>query len=289
MTTATMLSPAEALVMLSPRLRAGREAVKVTLLALLAQRLVTIETVERKVLGFSTRQTVLKVAPSLPALLPQPARALIEVVRANESLGGSMKTFVAQARRQFGPDLGKFEQVHILPALAARGLVQQRVAPVLFVFKRTVWLPTAQGVAEQQRLQGLLAQARDIPRALDDDPRRAAAMAVALGGLILIAPELKAYFGQIAAAMRAPQPADAGGDSTSASTDTGTPLFDHHGIADTSALDQAGSFDLDSLDLSAIDTLDSSMNAFDSSFDAAASDAGGSDGGGGDGGGGGGD
>lgn len=142
------------------------------------------------------------------------------------------------------------------------------------------------GEAEYARIRQGNNEARTIPGFLSSDPARAAAMAVALGALIFLVPELVPYYQQLSAEMqRADAAAMAQGGSDSSGADGGD-AGGFQGDSSTVALPELGdlgaalSFDraFDALS----DSLDAAMDAADSS----SGGDGGSDGGGGDGGGG---
>ena len=135
---------------------------------------------------------------------------------------------------------------------------------MLFVFRRNVTLttfhPTEAGAREQARLRAMLDNAPAIAAELDRDPPCAAAMAAALGPLIVLVPALLAVLGPLAHAM-AP----------------GTQGF----ISDGGGGDTFAYMD------SAMAEMDSSLDSALSDASSDSSDSGGSDGGGSDGGGGG--
>jgi hypothetical protein len=126
-----------------------------------------------------------------------------------------------------------------------------------------------------QQLEALLASARDIPRLVETNPAQSAALAATLGGLIFLVPEVKPAMKELTNAMRRPGPSDPmiyAGDVSTTYSQPSKPTSE-----DVAALDFAG-FDAD-----AFAAIDTSMAAFDASFDTAAA-GGGDAGGGGDGG-----
>lgn len=260
------LSPAEALVLLDPEADQGVQAAKVTFLGLLAEGVLRAEQVK----GRLTSETRLHIARQ-PAEVPPHVGAVLDAVR--QSKTGS----VYQVTRKLARDtdnLHRFVPGLVRPRLVQRGLLaarqHQEERKLLFVFRRTVTVtthhPTEQGAREQARLRAMLDEAPAIREALDSNPSRAAAMAAALGPLIVLVPALLPLLGQIAHAMA---PAGQSFISDSSGSDGG--------------------------DFAWLDGLDSAMAEMDSSLDSALSDAssdsdgGGSDGGGSDGGGGGGE
>lgn len=245
------LSPAEALVLLDPNADQGVQAAKVTFLGLLAEGVLRAEQVKGRV----TRETRLHIARQ-PAEAPPHVGAVLDSVRHSKT--GS----VYQVTRRLARDtkqLSSFVPVLVRPRLMQRGLLAERrhqeERKLLFVFRRSVTIttfhPTDSGAREQARLRTMLDNAPAIAAELDRDPPRAAAMAAALGPLIVLVPALLAVLGPLAHAL-AP----------------GTQGFiSGGGGGDTFA------------------SMDSAMAEMDSSLDSALSEAG-SDGGGSDGGGG---
>jgi hypothetical protein len=280
---ATELSAAEAQVLLKPNRAAAGEAVKVTLLSLLAQGLVRIEE-ETKKGRFRVRKTVfVRPTDRTARALPPHAVSLLENVRAAQAVTGSMQDLVAQVRRAYGSGLEGFKKRFILPALESRGLIQK--GRVLWIFP--TYRLTPAGMAEKSRIESDIARARTNPGLLGSKPAEAAAIALAVGSAILLVPELRPHYRQLSDAMRSPadmhdvtssgmyRPMSDGGDSSHDLSHADTHL-------DSAGLGGLGAFDLGSFDASAFDTLDSGM----ASFDASVGDSGG---GGGDSGGGGGD
>jgi hypothetical protein len=293
------LSPAESLFLLKPNRTPARETVKVTLLSLLAQGAVRME--EQATRRFFGNKKTVYVRPTgkRPAL-PRHAAALLDLVQAAQGDSGSMTDFVKRVQKAYGRNLEGFNRDFIVPALLARGLIEERRVLLFRTYKRT-----PAGDAEESRIASEIARARTIPELIRSNPAEAAAIILAVGGTILLVNELRPYYRQMSDVMRgqtASDGSDSGGDSSGSSWDsTGSnaPAHQtdptHHldaaglGSFDTGGLDQ-GAFDLSAFDAGAFDALDTGMASFDSGFDASVSDAGGGgDGGGGDGGGGGGD
>jgi hypothetical protein len=298
---ATVLSPAESLVLLKPNHTPAREAVKVTLLSLLAQGLLRIE--EKTEKRFFGARTVACVRPTgRNARLPPHAASLMDVVRETQTDGGVMRQLVARARQAYGAQLEGFKNRFIMPALVGRGLIEE--GRVLLLFRKFNLTPS--GVAEQSRIEHDMARARTIPALLGTNPAEAAAIALAVGGTILLVEELQPHYRQLSEAMRAQGAAggdsDAGGSSSdywsfddshqnseNRQTDDPVSPADRMNFHDAGTGNRdLGSFDLGAFNAEAFSALDAGMATFDSSFDASAGgEGGGGDGGGGDGGGGG--
>jgi uncharacterized membrane protein YgcG len=260
------LSPAEALVLLDPNAEQGVQAAKVTFLGLLAEGVLRAEQVK----GRLTSETRLHIARQ-PAETPPHVGAVLDAVRHSKT--GS----VYQVTRRLARDtnrLATFVPGLVRPRLVQRGLLAERrhqeERKVLFVFRRTLTIttfhPTEAGTREQARLRAALDEAPAIAAELDRDPPRAAAMAAALGPLIVLVPALLAVLGPLAHAMA---PA--------------TQSF----ISDSSGEDGGGFAWLDGAMAEMDSSLDSALSDASSDSSDSGSDSGGSDGGGGDGGGGG--
>lgn len=269
------LTPGEALVLLDPNKSQGKEAVKVSLMWLLAKKHLTASLEDRPGFWgqFLSKKTYLRTDGNVPADLPADLRA----VRGLAMRAGAMDEFITAARAEYGTELNGFVQQIIIPSLMRRGLLEARTDTVLFVFPRTRYFRTPTGEASQQNIEKLMMQAREIPDFLDRSPAQAAAVVASLGALVLIMPELRSHFSGIADAMRRRHTTD----SSYVSDSSG-------GLSSSSSspATEDKPFEFEAFDAAGFETFDASMSALDSGFDAASS---GGDGGGGDGGGGGGD
>ena len=262
MTSRGGLSAPEAYVLLSlPRYDVDK-ALKLGFLALIAQGLVRMESVERRVMLRKLHLIHLLSKPDAPDDLPPIAASLMRVVRAAEPTG-SMFHVVAQSRREYGRSLNGFVKDYVMPSLVGRGLAEERPARLLGLFPTTRFVRTAAGDVERIRLENAMREAREIPRFLDRDPAQAAALAVALGGAILLVNELQPYYQQLAAAIR---PGGSGGD-----VPVGDGSFDAGGF-------DVGGFDFGGVDFSAVDFSGIDFSGFDSGFSDAGGDGGGSGG-----------
>lgn len=289
------LTPAEAMVLLDPELKQGRNPFKVSLMWLLAQQHLKAQEVKRG--WFSRRTTRLFEGPRAGAPLPHDLQVVMDTVR--DAGTGLMDDIVKAARRRFGPNLLGFQNDHIRPGLIARGLITSRPKKMLMLFgqRRYRWEQTPAGKALATHIKAKFEDARRIPGFLDKSPAQAAALAASLGGLILLLPELRPYLDDIATAMREHKWTDTGGGGDTGSFyvgsgNGGSTGSDRPSKADQRTLDDGETlqwdFDLDGFDLGSLDQLDAGLASLDASFDASA-DSGGGDGGGGDGGGGGGE
>ena len=275
---ASPLSPAEAFVLLDPRQSSAREAFKITLLAMIAQGALKMSETERPGL-FRNTKTVFIRTIDLPPDAPGHVESVFDVIQQASKLGrgAEMPDIGRVARQALGSGLTNFKKNLLFPALCSRGLLKAENDRVLWLFNRVVHEHTPAGLIERNRVEATLARARRLPALLDSNPAEAAAIALAAGGLLLLLPELKSYYGRLATLRAA-------GDAGSSSDGGGG----EGGWNATDAFPLSG-FDFGSFDSHAFSALDLDFGSFDSSFDSSVGDGGGGDGGGGDGGGGGGD
>jgi hypothetical protein len=257
------LSAPEAYLLLSLPLWDARKALKLGFMGLVAQGILRLDVEDRRGLLRTRHIPHLHLGPSLPEHLPPVAASLVQVVRSAQP-EGLIPQVLRQCQRAYRSTLSDFVLKHLGPALAARGLAEPYRRRLLGLIPVDAFRRTPAGDAEKQRIEGLMNDARTIPRFLDRDPAQAAALVAALGGAILLVEELRPYYGALGVAMRDRD----GGDGGDVYFDTST--------FDTGS--SGGSFDFGSIDFSCFDG-----GAFDS-FDAGFADAGGGDGGGGDGG-----
>ncbi len=266
------LSAAEALVLQDPNRNQGRAGFKLTLMELLARKLITLRHEERPDrFGRVHKTDYLVVRPDAQTSAsnrPDFQSVLTTVGQAGtKGADATVDQVVQSARKVFGADLSKFQSIHIIPALTNRGLIEQYTAKRLVVFSTTRYRHTAAGEALKQQIEGQLNQARSLPTLVDQDPASAVALVATLGSMVLLVDDLKPHYGRISQALRVTD------------SDTGYIYVgdvDNNDSRDFDGFDTSlgNSFDFD---LSAFDTLDSSLDAFESSFDSADS---GSDGGG---------
>jgi hypothetical protein len=245
----------------------GIPAAKVTFLGLMAEGVLRQQTVENRFMGSHQGVRVVRE----PAAAPPHVAAVLEAVRYSKS--GRVSDIAARLSKttnrfaSFVPDL-------VRPRLVQRGLLaetrHQEQRRTLLLFRRTVtvssFAPTEAGRREQARIRSAIDQGPEIRAALDTDPPRAAAMALALGALLVLVPALIPVLGQLAAAMGVAAPTV--GMSDSGSGDGGSFSFDsgwEDGIAE--------------FDSSLDGTMSDAASAGSSDSD---SDSGGSDGGGGE-------
>lgn len=285
---AAQLSVAEALVLQDPNKEQGRAALKLTMMELLARGILTLRHEESKGrLGRTRKTEYVEIGADAAKRVPHypHVRVVLDTIRSASMTGSgtTMQRLVVQARKVFGSDLSRFRSHYVMPALVQRGLLEAYEQKVLFVFSKSRYRHTPAGESVLQQLQARLAQARGIPSMLDTNPAEVVALVAGLGSTLLLADELRPHFARISQTLRSQPTGD--GDVYTTST-----LFEDDQDRDTSEptgqLDMnLGAADWGDFDVDAFDTLDSSLDGFDSSFDSSA-DGGGDGGDGGDGGGG---
>jgi len=257
------LSAAEAYVLLSLPRYDTRKALKLAFMGLLARGVLRSEDETRSGL-IRTRHVIhLRVAPNLPADPPPLTASLVKVVRAAEPRDGVMKEIVKQSMREYGNNLFGFTNGLVCPALAARGLAEDRKMRLLGLIPTHRFERTLAGDAEKGRLEVAMHEARSIPRYLDRDPAQIAAMVAAAGSAIFLVDELQPHYQGIAKALR-----DHGGGDTYFAPNT-------DGVGFASGSPESGSFDAGSFNFDGIDFGNFDFGGFDVGFD------GGGDGGGG--------
>lgn len=276
----TALTPGEALVLMDPDGAPGMDALKVTVLALLAQGYLRHGTESRSSLFGRRSSPALLPGKPYPPPAPRHVADVLGVVTAAKD--HAMPKLAEQFIRTFGAKCDGFTRDRVVPVLVGKGMLEQREFTerkrFLGLIPRTVTrirhVPTASGAAEAGRIRQAVEAARDIPRFLSSDPARAVAMAAALGGLVFLVAELYPFMDHLSAEM---QRAMTGRDSSDSSVEmesggSGTAA----GVFDLSAIaEMDGAFS----ELS--DSLDSAMDAADSSSGGDSGGDGGGDGGGG--------
>ena len=270
------LSAPEAYILMSLPRYDIRKALKLGFMGLLAQGVLRSEDEAREGL-IRTRHVIhLRVAPNLPDDLPPLAASLVKVVRAAERRDGVMKEIVKQSAREYGSNLFGFTNKLVCPALAARGLAEQRKVRLLGIIPTTRFERTPAGDAEKARLEGAMQEARAIPQYLDRDPAQVAALVAAVGGAIFLIDELQPHYQGIAKAMRDPrrrwrqQRISASDTAAAPIPPASTPA------ASTPAASMRGSFDFGGIDFGSFD-----FGGLHAGFDGGGGDGGGDGGSGG--------
>jgi hypothetical protein len=250
-----MLTPAEAFVLLDPKGSSPTEAFKIAFLWLAAQAVLKLTMVER-------RRLIGKRSVAVVSLVRQPtelllAREIATIVRRAQptSIGIGIDAIAKSAVTVFGDRLLKLKTEILLPSLVARALLNVHTERVLWVFKRLSYRFTAEGEAERRRILIMLGKARRLPFLLRSDPAEAKAVVLAAGAMLLLVPELKPYYRQLAA-LNPTSPVDlCGGEVTSSDSEPPPSSCGahHYDSFNTDGLDLGachfGAFDIGALDL----------------------------------------
>lgn len=269
------LSPAEARVLLDPDRLPGREAVRTALMHLAALGHLRAESTTRRSWGVTSATIRLHGTGRGVGGLPAHLRVLLDALAlpADGSAGPAPTEVVHRLQKAFGYDYGRYVDPQLRSPLVERGLLRAEETRVAGLFRRVRHHPTAEGERLRTELQGGVRAAAALPALLERDPASTASAAVALGGALLLADELRPHFAALGEAVRAHQPAMA------------EALLSPLALAEE---DERRERWMETLTLLAeidwggvLDALDGVADAFD------AGDGGGADGGGGDGGGGG--
>jgi hypothetical protein len=258
------LSPAEALFLLKPNLTNGLRTIRVTLLWLLAMRILHIEEQGEEGLFRTKKVPYVRITRNGTLTLPPHVAAVIDLVRAAQADGGKMRDVVKQAEKEFKVGCFLYNNKFIVPALVERGLIEMRRRWISFTYHAT-----AAGEEQRQRIRADIDKTREIPKLLKSDPAQAAAHALRLGITFLLVDDLKKHYKQLATAMRACDSdaiVVAGIDGGSIDTGQSSTSFDTEG------------FDLSCFDAGAFGALDACAVSFDAGFSDGASHGG--DGGG---------
>jgi hypothetical protein len=273
------LSPPEAFLLLKPDLDDAREAAKIAALYLLAQRVFRMKSVEHSgFLGITRTKDVLDVG-HYAGDRGGPVGAVWSKGRALQD-GSTLADLAKSMQSEWGSGLKGYARDIVLPALESRGLVKGYHRKIMGVFPVHQWQRTAAGETASIEVAAAKQTARTIPDFLDNDPRQAAALILAVGSAVLLVLELRPHFAEMARVMAA-QKSDGSGSSTDGSSSTGD---SGSGTGEQRHEPHDDKFELGGLDAADIDALSSDLSGFDAGFDAGDS---GGDGGGGDGGGGG--
>jgi hypothetical protein len=210
MARSSELSPGEAVVLLALRRSKPRDALKVTLLSLIARGYLLIEQVPRRWRIFG-KTAHFRVVRNDPPAAPHEA-AVFEAIRHAEARGyGKVWRALSDAQNRFGTDYRHLKYRHIMPELVGRGLVIERVERVLGLFRRTLHALTPGGEVVRAEIERKIEQARRIPELLKTDPKDAAAIALAAGGMIFLVPELKSHYAELGRVVHA-ESASGGGE-----------------------------------------------------------------------------
>ena len=280
------LSAPESFVLLNGSSASGSEAFKLGLMELVAIGALILETTEHHVLFMERHVATLRDGPRAGAARPRALDAIFDLYARTphqavvDGLPALAVTELARAAASEYGSLGRYVTQAVLPSLAERGLYEPQPAKVLWIFRTTRWLITPTGEAARADLERWLADGEDcFPDWAANDPQRAMAFAAGAGAALLLMPALFPELRRL----RMEWNQDGGLAATAV-------LYGSTAGADFLDVNTT-TFDFSSIDMGALDSMDSAMSAIDSAVDAGSSDGGGtsdggsgSDGGGGSGG-----
>jgi hypothetical protein len=248
---AIALSPAEALFLLKPNMPNGFGQLRVTLLWLLAKRILTIENVPTK--GFFGSKNVPHIRVTGRSAGAPPHVAVVEeLARTAQAADLSVRDMIKAAEKRFSTGCLMYTAGFIAPAVIERGLVERRKVLLSFVYHRT-----SAGEEQSAWIHAGIERARELPALLRSNREQAVALALTLGDTILLSDSLKKHLKELSSAMGG---SDGSGGSSFDASSTST---DH--------------IDLSCFDADAFSSLDGCMDAFDTGFSDGG--GGGSDGG----------
>ena len=278
------LSPAQVLVLDRPNARQRDELIRTSLRWLVARGHLVVAANKRSASHPSEQRITLgrPLDPGAPGDLAQVMALALAAPR--RKISGLIRA----ARQAWGRNLDGFRRDVVLPGLVAQGLVFRRDKRFLLIFSSTRHYRTPAGEELNRRLSTLLSHVRNLPDMMTSDPTRAAAIAAAAGGLVLLVPEVFPHLSSLGDLLRGmpPRRAEAAGTGNadtlgSGGREMGTLGFS---IEDLAGIDLSiGNLDAGIDDATTADSADAS-----GADTGGSSDSGGGDGGGGDGGGGGG-
>jgi hypothetical protein len=234
------LTPAEALFLLKPNVPNGFGQLRVTLLWLLAKRILTIENIPTK--GFFGTKNVphIRVAGG-SAETPPHVAVIEELARTAQASDLSVRDMIKAAEKRFSTGCLMYTAGFVAPAVMERGLVEKRKVAFSFVYHRT-----PAGEEQSALIHAGIERARELPALLRPNREQAVALALMLGDTILLSDSLKKHLKELSAAMGGSD-RFGGGSFDASSTST-----DH--------------VDLSCFDADAFSSLDGCMDAFDSGF-----------------------
>jgi len=102
--------------------------------------------------------------------------------------------FILDAQRVFGAGMYHYVGKHLVPALITQGLLELRAEKKFGIFPITRRRHTPAGEQLRQHLEQQIAQAKTLPDLLTTNPTEAGILAVSLGSVLWLVPELKAHY-----------------------------------------------------------------------------------------------
>lgn len=193
----SMLTPAEAALLIAPSGSSGAKCLQAGLLSLLGSRHVALEP-KRTVF----RQHALNLLGGDGTPLPRHLAALKAALAGYKSAPLLTSSQVIHAlQKKFGLDYRRFIHEELAPGLAARGLLTHEDRKFLGVIPYRRYRRTPAGEALAAPLSRLMKAIDDLPKMIASDPERARLLARSAGVLLVLSPtarraipKLKALF-----------------------------------------------------------------------------------------------
>jgi hypothetical protein len=178
------LSPAESLLLFNNGY-SSRQALKVTLLELIARKILRVETrQEQRVFRKEAVQYLRVLVHHLPDA-PAHVASLLDTLKAAQPGGGiALDAVTKLLRNRYGNKVDMFKDDLLLPALVERGLMAEQRSGLFWLGKRLQL--TRAGEAEHKRIAAAAGKARQIVELLKTAPARAAVVALEVGQAILL-------------------------------------------------------------------------------------------------------
>jgi hypothetical protein len=162
------LSPAESLLLFNNGY-SSRQALKVTLLELIARKILRVETrQEQRVFRKEAVQYLRVLVHHVPDA-PAHVASLLDTLKAAQPGGGiALDAVTKLLRNRYGNKVDMFKDDLLLPALVARGLMAEQRSGLFWLGKRLQL--TGAGAAEHKRIAAAVGKARQIVELLKTGP-----------------------------------------------------------------------------------------------------------------------
>lgn len=183
----SLLTPAEAALLIEPRTGSSPRCMQAALLALLG--LGHIEFSEKNGPSEKRRLTVRRSDEALPLHLAAVRNALRDYRHGDGSLSSTQVIHALQQR--FGLGYGRFVKDHVAPALIERGLLSSERRKFLGLIPYVRFSRTVRGDALAAPLLRLMRAADDLAMLIAADPERALRLVRSAGILLIMSPKAR--------------------------------------------------------------------------------------------------
>lgn len=205
----SLLTPAEAVLLLAPSGGSGAKCLQAGLLSLLGSGHIAIEPTRS-----AWRQHMLRVLAGNGEPLPRhlaSLKAALAGYRTAPLLTSSQAVHALQ--KQFGLGFRRFIHDELAPSLALRGLVRHEDRKFLGLVPYRRYRRTPSGEALAAPLARLMEALDDLPRLIAGDPDKARLMARSAGVLLLLSPAARREIPKLKALFEQGRNSDGGGTS----------------------------------------------------------------------------